>query len=90
MKDEVKAYKTRLLTKLLKEVDKQTQDYRNTIRHTGGLLTNSMVYAYSKGFTEAIKLIGKDQDEEPAQSVKTESSPETVEGDRDRVRSGAV
>jgi hypothetical protein len=35
-------------------------DYKNTIKQNGGLLTQSMVYAYSKGLNDAIKVILKE------------------------------
>jgi len=58
--DGVKAEKNRLTTLLLKERNSQVSDYKNTIKHTGGLLTQSMTYAYSKGLNDALKLLTKE------------------------------
>jgi hypothetical protein len=52
-----KAEKLRLTTLLLKNQASMAADYKNTIKHTGGLLTQSMVYAYSKALNDAFKLL---------------------------------
>ncbi len=49
--------KVRLLTKLLKGRNYAVLDYKSTIKHTGGLLTVSMGYAYAKGFEKAIQIL---------------------------------
>lgn len=52
--------KQRLLILLHKEAPAMVADYKSMIRHTGGLLTTSMTYAYSKGLNDALKLLTKD------------------------------
>ena len=47
----------RILVLLLSNRAQQASDYKNTIRHTGGLLTQSMTFAFSKGLEAAFKLI---------------------------------
>lgn len=54
--------KVRLLTKLYKERIPSVSDYKSTIKHTGGLLTESMGYAYAKGYENAIKVLTKEDD----------------------------
>lgn len=49
----------RLVTELLKNRDSMVAEYRALIKHSGGLLTNSMVFAYSKGINDTIKLASK-------------------------------
>lgn len=66
---------------LLKNRDSMTADYRNTIKHTGGLLTSSMAYAYSKGINDAMKLIQKEiiKNEKSVQSEQEEGKvPDTT------------
>lgn len=58
--DLVKQEKERLLVLVLKNRAKMVSDYKNTIRHTGGLLTTSMTYAYSKGINDILKLLTKE------------------------------
>jgi hypothetical protein len=60
-KDAAKAEKERLLTLILKNAMPLTQDYKNLIKHTGGLLQTSMGYAYSKGIQDVIKLLTKEE-----------------------------
>jgi nitrate reductase NapAB chaperone NapD len=50
----------RLILKLVSNSAHMAADYKNTIKHTGGLLTASMVYAYSKGLNDALKLLTKE------------------------------
>lgn len=65
----VKAERERILVLILANSAKMASDYKNTIRHTGGLLTQSMVYAYSKCFNDVVKLITKTKEtyEKPVQ-----------------------
>jgi hypothetical protein len=56
-----KQEKQRILTLLLTKKDSMTADYRNIIKFTGGLLSQSMVYAYSKALNDVIKLLAKEQ-----------------------------
>ncbi len=58
--DQAEAERLRLATKLFKEMDFMSQQYKALIQHTGGLVTSSMVYAYSKGIQDVIKLILKE------------------------------
>ncbi len=68
---EITAERVRLLTLILKEQNSMVSDYKHTIKHTGGLLTKSMVYAYSKAINEVFKLINKGaQNEKPVQEEK--------------------
>lgn len=52
-----KQEKERLLMVILKNAGTMTQDYKNLINHTGGLLKSSMGYAYAKGIQDVIKLL---------------------------------
>jgi hypothetical protein len=79
--DAAKREKIRLTYILLKNVEYMTLDYKNTIKHTGGLLTQSMTFAYNKALNDAFKLLTKeDKNEEPVQEqegkVSDDSSPE--------------
>lgn len=58
--DAVSAERERLILKLVSNSASMASDYRNTIKKTGGLLTQSMTYAYSKGLNDALKLLTKD------------------------------
>lgn len=49
--------RVRIMTVLMKERDAATSDYAHTIKRTGGLLSKSMAFAYSKGFSDAIKTL---------------------------------
>jgi ribonucleotide monophosphatase NagD (HAD superfamily) len=60
--DATKAERQRLTVLLLSNAARMSSDYKNTIKHTGGLLTSSMVFAYSKALNDAIKLITKDNE----------------------------
>ena len=57
------AERQRLILKLVKNQAPMAADYRNLIKKNGSLLTQSMVYAYSKGLNDALKLITKESDE---------------------------
>lgn len=61
----VKAEKLRLVNLLFSKSQIMTADYKNTIKHTGGLLTSSMTYAYSRALADAVKLLTKDNNEKP-------------------------
>ncbi len=60
IKKAVEAERVRILTLLVSNVGEKAAQYKALIKNTGGLLTQSMVFAYSKGFQESIKLITKD------------------------------
>lgn len=64
-KDLVKAEKERLLILLMSNSARMAAEYKQLVKPTGGLLTNSMVYAYSKGLNDALKLLTKDENEKP-------------------------
>lgn len=64
IKKAVEAERVRILTLLVKNIADKAAQYKAHIRHTGGLLTQSMVFAYSKGFQESIKLITKESTDE--------------------------
>jgi hypothetical protein len=52
--------KERLLVLLLKNSREMVSEYKVLVKHTGGLLAQSMAYAYSKGINDATKLIAKE------------------------------
>ncbi len=60
----------RLMTVLLSKRAQMAADYKNTIKHTGGLLTNSMVYAYARGLDDAFKLLNTKKEENNEESVQ--------------------
>jgi len=43
--------------------EKMVSDYKNLIKHTGSLVTASMVVAYQRALSDAIKLILKNNKE---------------------------
>lgn len=55
-----KKEKERILTLLLSKAAPMASDYRQLIKHTGGLIETSMTYAYSKGIQDVIKLLIKE------------------------------
>jgi hypothetical protein len=55
-----KEEKDKIVTYLITRSEDMVSDYRNTIKHSGGLLTQSMTFAYSKGVNDIIKLITKE------------------------------
>lgn len=55
---------TRLAILLYNESQHMTAEYKASIRHTGGLLTQSMAYAYSKGIRDIIKKLTKENQDE--------------------------
>lgn len=63
-KDPAQVEKERLLVLLLKNAVSMTSSYKQSIAHTGGLLTSSMTYAYSKGIQDTIKLLTKKDENE--------------------------
>lgn len=52
--------KERIMILLMANSARMAAEYKTVIKHTDGLLTQSMVYAYSKGLNDALKLITKD------------------------------
>jgi hypothetical protein len=54
----------RLQVKFLKNRASMASDYKNTIKHTGGLLSQSMTFAYAKGLNDAFKLLTKEEKNE--------------------------
>ncbi len=52
--------KQRIVMLIITNGMRMTEDYKNTIKRTGGLLTSSMTYAYSKGIQDVIKLLTKE------------------------------
>lgn len=55
----VEKERLRLATKILSKSAGMASDYKNTIKHTGGLLTQSMTFAYAKGLQDAFKLLSE-------------------------------
>lgn len=58
--DPLVAERTRIATLLFQKSVDMTNDYGKMIRHTGSLVSASMVFAYSKAWNDAIKLILKE------------------------------
>ena len=56
--------RTRLAALLFEKSVEMTNDYKTLIKHTGGLLSASMTFAYSKAWNDAIKLILKENSKE--------------------------
>lgn len=54
----------RLTMLILSNSASMAAEYRHTIKHTGGLLTKSMTYAYSKALNDVFKLLTKGSDNE--------------------------
>lgn len=63
-KEAAKKERERLTTLILSSSAAMASDYRNTIKHTGGLLTNSMTFAYSKAINDVFKLLTKGSEDE--------------------------
>lgn len=55
-----KLEKNRLLQALVKETPKLVHTYKTVNKHTGGLLTASMAFAYERGLLDAIKTLTKE------------------------------
>lgn len=53
--------KERILSLIYKNLNPMTTDYKNTIKHTGGLLTSSMTFAYARGIKDVLKLLTKEE-----------------------------
>lgn len=58
--DPLVAERNRLAGLLFQKSIDMTNDYGKLIRHTGSLVSASMVFAYSKAFNDCIKLILKE------------------------------
>lgn len=69
-KDTAKSEKERLLIVLLSNSGRLAAEYRTLIAHTGGLLTSSMVFAYTKGLNDALKLLTQDKGKTNEESVQ--------------------
>lgn len=52
----------RLANLLFRAIPHLAADYKNLIKYTGGLLTPSMTYAYTRGLHDALKLIQKGEE----------------------------
>lgn len=69
----------RVLMLILKDQTHMTSDYRETVRHTGGLLTKSMAAAYSRGIHDVLLLLTKTnkglEDAEKAAEEKQNPEP---------------
>jgi hypothetical protein len=62
-KDPAKELKAKLLTLLITETPSLVEKYAKLIKYTGSLLSTSMTIAYSKGLSDAAKLINKETNE---------------------------
>ncbi len=60
--DGVNAERVRIMTLILKEQQSLISNYKNTIKQTGGLLTASMTFAYTRGLNDIFKLLNKPKD----------------------------
>lgn len=49
-----------IIMKVRGEAPKLTSSYRQLIKNSGGLLTESMVFAYNRGINDIIKIITKE------------------------------
>lgn len=49
-----------VIRKAREEAPKLTANYRHSIKQSGGLLTESMVFAYNRGINDAIKILTKE------------------------------
>jgi hypothetical protein len=49
----------RILTQILTEQQSMVAKYKALIKHTGGMIETSMIFAYSKCFDDLFKLISK-------------------------------
>lgn len=58
--DLIATEQTRLAELIFKKAPFMTAEYRILQKHTGGLVSQSMAYAYNKGLQDAIKLILKE------------------------------
>lgn len=58
--DPIEAEQTRLAELIFKRAPHMTAEYCVLLQHTGGLVSQSMTYAYNKGLQDAIKLILKE------------------------------
>ncbi len=68
-KEAAKAERMRLSKLLFDKSLYMTAEYKTLIKHTGGLVSSSMGYAYSKGLNDALKLLLKEgNNEESVQS----------------------
>lgn len=59
---EAEKEKSRILTLLITETPNMTQKYAKLIGYVGNMLSTSMTIAYTKGLTDAAKLINKESD----------------------------
>ena len=58
------------------------EEYRALIKHTGGMLTAPMGFAYAKGINDTLKLIAKENiDETMAKEENESKSAKGIEGD---------
>jgi hypothetical protein len=67
-KSEAQKEKERILTFLFQAAQNMVSDYKNTIKHTGSVLTASMTYAYNKGVYDTIKLLAKEGNNEQSKT----------------------
>lgn len=74
--------KTALYTQLMKKSFHMVTEYKELIKHTGGLLNASMGFAYAKGINDTLKLIAKENiDEIMAKEENESTSTKTDAGD---------
>jgi hypothetical protein len=70
IKQAIKAERESILMALMRELAPSASDYKGTIKHTGGLLTQSMTAAFTKGYQTAFKVITKMDKENNEKSVQ--------------------
>jgi hypothetical protein len=60
VEDTHKTVMLRIVANLYKEIPILVAEYKIQVKHTGGLLSTSMSFAYAKGLSDAIKQIQKE------------------------------
>ena len=69
--------KTALYTQIMKKSFHMVTEYRQLIKHTGGMLTASMGFAYAKGINDTLKLIAKENIDEIMEKETLQQGPST-------------
>lgn len=57
--DGAREERSRLLANIFGDKERLTMEYKQLVRHTGGLVSGSMAVAYSRAINDVIKLILK-------------------------------
>ena len=68
--DPVTTERQKLIATIFQNKDKMCSEYGMLVKHTGSLVSTSMVFAYNKAFNDIIKLLLKgDNNEETAKQA---------------------